>query len=350
MLKPILNEEQVALVNQWLQKAQNFVLCAHMSPDGDAIGSCLGLADFLKNRGKDVTVIMPNQFPDFLHWMEGSEFILLANKQPDKVKEVLSRADVMCCLDFNDLSRLEECGDLVAANAQHAEFWLIDHHLNPGDFCKVSVSHPEASSTCELVFRIIWQLGGFEQMTFGAAEALYCGMCTDTGGFTYNSNNPDIFLIISYLLQKGIDKDVIYRRIYNNYSADRVKLMGFVLYEKLQVLEDFHASFFTLTRQELRRFRFIKGDAEGLVNIPLTIKGMRLSISLREDTEKDRILVSLRSVDDFPCNKMAEEFFNGGGHLNAAGGRLECSMEEAISVARQAIYRYEPLLLGKKSY
>ena len=148
--------------------------------------------------------------------------------------------------------------------------------------------------------------------------------------------------------EKGIDKDKIYRSVYNNYSPNRVRLMGYVMYEKLQVIENFNACIFTITRAEQRRFRFMKGDAEGLVNIPLTIKGTRLSISLREDTDKDRILVSLRSVDDFPCNKMAEEFFNGGGHLNASGGKLYCTMEEAIETAKRAIFHYEKLLVAKK--
>lgn len=346
MLKPILTEEQLAQISFWLKNCSHFVLCAHISPDGDAIGSCLGLASFLRGLGKEVTVVMPNHFPEFLHWMKGTDEILLADRDTEQVELAFQEAEVVCCLDFNDLGRIEELGEI--ARKSHADFWLIDHHLDPGDFCKVTVSYPLMSSTCELVFRIIYQLGGFGCMTKEAAEAIYCGMCTDTGGFTYNSNNSEIFLIISLLLQKGIDKDLIYRKIYNNYSVDRVHLMGFVLYEKLQVLEDFHASFFTLERKELKHFHFTKGDAEGLVNIPLTIKGMKLSISLREDTEKDRILVSLRSVDDFPCNKMAEEFFNGGGHKNAAGGRLDCDMEEAISITKKAIYTYEHLLVDKK--
>ena len=346
MLEPILSEEQLAQVQAWLKDCTRFVLCAHVSPDGDAIGSCLGLASFLRGLGKQVTVVMPNQFPEFLHWVPGADEILLADSHTEKVKHTFAEAEVVCCLDFNELSRIEDLANI--ARSSKADFWLIDHHLNPDDFCKVTVSYPLMSSTCELVFRIIYQLGGFPAMTKEGAEAIYCGMCTDTGGFTYNSNNSDIFLIISKLLEKGIDKDLIYRRIYNNYSTDRIRLMGFVLYEKLQVLEDFHASFFTLTRNELKHFHFSKGDAEGLVNIPLTIKGMKLSISLREDSEKDRILVSLRSVDDFPCNKMAEEFFNGGGHKNAAGGRLDCDMEEAISITKKAIYTYESLLIAKK--
>ena len=219
---------------------------------------------------------------------------------------------------------------------------MIDHHLNPDLETVLSVSRPEASSTCELVFRLVWQLGEFDKLDRKFAIPVYCGMMTDTGGFTYNSTNPEIFYIISLLLTKKINKDKIYRNVYNNYSESRVRLMGHVLKDKLVVLKPYNATYFSLTREDLKRFNYIKGDAEGLVNIPLQIKGTKLSISLREDTEKDnRIWVSLRSVDDFPCNKMAEIYFNGGGHLNAAGGRLECQMDEAEEITRKAIREFK---------
>jgi phosphoesterase RecJ-like protein len=172
-------------------------------------------------------------------------------------------------------------------------------------------------------------------------------MMTDTGAFTYNSDNCDIYFIISQLLTKNINKDKIYRNVYHNFSENRLRLMGYVMYEKLVVDNERHASYFTLNRADLKRFNFIKGDAEGLVNMPLQIKGHKLSISLREDTEKDNLIwVSLRSVDKFPCNEMAAQFFNGGGHLNASGGRLNCSMEEAIKTAEKAIEAFEKMLKG----
>ena len=169
-------------------------------------------------------------------------------------------------------------------------------------------------------------------------------MMTDTGGFTYSSSRPEIYEVISLLLSKGIDKDKIYRNVFNVYSVDRIRLTGYILYEKLQFLADNHASLFTLTREEMKRFNFIRGDAEGLVNMPLQVKGMRLSISLREDTERDVVRVSLRSVDDFPCNKMAEEFFNGGGHPNASGGELPFPLSDAVETAQKAIEAYRHLL------
>ena len=172
-------------------------------------------------------------------------------------------------------------------------------------------------------------------------------MMTDTGGFTFNSNDPDIFFIIGQLLTKQINKDKIYRNVYHNYSENRIRLMGYVLYEKLVYDASLHAAYFTLSRNDLKRFQFIKGDAEGLVNIPQQIKGLKLSISLREDTEKENLIwVSLRSVDDFPCNEMAAQFFNGGGHLNASGGRLECSLDEAVEITKRAFQAFADKLAG----
>ena len=194
------------------------------------------------------------------------------------------------------------------------------------------------SSTCELVFRLVWQLGAFDEMDSKWATQAYCGMMTDTGGFTYNSTRPEIFFIISNLLTKGIDKDKIYRNVYNNYSSWAVRLRGYIMAQKLNVIEDLHASYYAISKMDMEEYRFVKGDAEGLVNIPLSIKGMKLSISLREDDRKENLVwVSLRSVDDFPANEVAERFFHGGGHLNAAGGHLDCSLDEACVIAKDAI-------------
>jgi phosphoesterase RecJ-like protein len=169
-------------------------------------------------------------------------------------------------------------------------------------------------------------------------------MMTDTGAFTYASAEPEIYMIISLLLTKGIDKDKIYRNVFYSYSEGRLRMMGYVMNEKLQFYEKHKASIFTMNREELSRFHYIRGDMEGFVNMPLQVKGMRLSISLREDTERDVVRVSLRSVDDFPCNKMAAEFFNGGGHHNASGGELPFPLEEAVKTAERAIEAYKELL------
>ena len=300
----------------------------------------LGWAEYLKAVGKLPTCIIPDAYPDFLQWLPGTERMMRYDKHAAFMDELIDKADLIFCLDFNSASRTDGMAEKLSTSK--AKKILIDHHLNPDLETVLSVSRPEASSTCELVFRLVWQLGEFDKLDRKFAIPVYCGMMTDTGGFTYNSTNPEIFYIISLLLTKKINKDKIYRNVYNNYSESRVRLMGHVLKDKLVVLKPYNATYFSLTREDLKRFNYIKGDAEGLVNIPLQIKGTKLSISLREDTEKDnRIWVSLRSVDDFPCNKMAEIYFNGGGHLNAAGGRLECQMDEAEEITRKAIREFK---------
>jgi phosphoesterase RecJ-like protein len=331
------------MLRSLINDAETIVICCHMNPDGDALGSSLGWAEYLRSIGKDPVVIVPDQYPDYLQWLPNSEKIIRYDKHTEQAELLLKTADLICCLDFNTPSRTDQMAETLVSAA--AKKLLIDHHLGPDIETELTVSHPEASSTSELVFRLVWQLGGFESQSRHFAIPIYCGMMTDTGGFTYNSSDPDIYFIISQLLTKKINKDKIYRNVYHNYSENRLRLLGYVMLEKLVVDASRHASYFTLTRQDLRRFHFIKGDAEGLVNMPLQIKGHKLSVSLREDTEKDNLVwVSLRSVDNFPCNKMAELFFNGGGHLNASGGRLNCSIEEAIKITQQAFLHFESML------
>ena len=331
-----MNEDQLAQMNQLISNANNILITCHKSPDGDAIGATLAWAEYLTSIGKEPTMIVPDQFPDFLTWLPNSQKIVRYDKHREKCDMLFKIADLIFCLDYNTPSRVDEMEQsLVNSPASRV---LIDHHLKPEVPAVLTISQPEACSTCELIFRIVWQMGAFEQQTKHFAVPVYCGMMTDTGGFLYNSTRCEIYFIISQLLTKHIDKDRIYRNVYHNYSEDRIRLMGYVLYEKLVYIPEYNAAFYTLTKDELRRFHFIKGDAEGLVNIPQQIKGLKLSISLREDTDKPNIIwVSLRSVDDFPCNLMAEQFFNGGGHLNASGGRINGTMQDAIETVRKAI-------------
>lgn len=332
----ILNERQQEELPLLIDSAETIVITCHKSPDGDAIGSCLGWAEFLRVEGKEPVIIVPDQFPDYLMWMPNTEKIIRYDKHREQCDLLLKMADLVFCLDFNTTSRVDEMQQSLEDSP--AKKVLIDHHLNPDVNAQLTISEPEASSTCELVFRIVWQLGAFGEMGRHFAAPVYCGMMTDTGGFTFNSSKPEIFFIVSQLLTKGINKDKIYRNVYNNYSEDRLRLMGYVMYAKLVCIPELHAAYFTITRQDMNRFHFNKGDAEGLVNLPLQIKGTRLSISLREDTEKNNLVwVSLRSVDNFPCNKMAEQFFQGGGHLNASGGRVNGTLKEASAIVEQAI-------------
>lgn len=340
----LLSEAEIATLKENIDNSNRIVICCHKSPDGDALGSSLAWAEYLRTQGKEPDIIVPDAYPDFLQWLPGSERIIRYDKHAaDKADEILQKADLIFCLDFNGTNRVDEMKYALEQSLAHKI--MIDHHLDPSMDTVLTVSHPQMSSTSELVFRIIWQLGGFEEMSRKCAVCIYCGMMTDTGGFTYNSNQPEIFFIVSQLLTKGIDKDKIYRNVFNNFSPWAIRLRGYLMSQKLNIFNDLHAAYFTISRRDMRDFHFIKGDAEGLVNEPLKIKGMRLSISLREDDRRDNtIWVSLRSVDDFPCNLVASEFFNGGGHLNASGGRLHCTLDEAERVVRRAFAHYEDLL------
>lgn len=343
MLKDILSEEQLSLLKGLITEAQNIIITCHQNADGDAIGSSLGWAEYLRSQGKEPTILVPDQYPDYLQWLPNTEKIVRYDKHKEQADLLFRIADLVFCLDFNTPARVDAMESALCGSP--AKKVLIDHHLGPDVPAVLTVSHPDMSSTSELVFRIVWQLGAFDGLKKHFATPIYCGMMTDTGGFTYNSSDPAIYYIISQLLTKGINKDRIYRNVYHNFSEDRLRLTGFVMFERLVVDNERHASYYVLRREDLKRFHFVKGDAEGLVNMPLQIKGHKLSISLREDTDKPNLIwVSLRSVDDFPCNKMAADFFNGGGHLNASGGRLHCSVDEAIKITQQAIAAYESLL------
>ena len=335
----ILSDEQFSELHQIIDEAQNIVLTCHRNADGDALGSTIALANILCKQGKDATVVVPDGFPDFLHWLPGIHNVVRYDKHPEKCALLLKMCDVVFCLDYNTLSRTgdEMCASIAASKAQRV---MIDHHLCPDIDCRVCVSMPSMSSTSEMVYHVAVQLGYAEHIDKAVATCIYCGMMTDTGAFTYNSNSPEVYHVIAELLQRGIDKYKIYRNVYYTFSPDRMHLWGHVL-STFHMSKRGDAAYFTISKADMKRFNFIRGDAEGLVNMPLQIKGMKLCISLREDTEKPRLVwVSLRSVDDFPCNKMAEQYYGGGGHLNAAGGRLNCSLEEAVAITEKAIEEF----------
>ena len=340
MLTKIIDQANIDLFGEWLKETEKVVIVSHTSPDGDAMGSSLGLYHFLISQNKTVNVIVPNAFPEFLKWMPGAKDITLYNHDKEKADKLVADADMICCLDFNGLKRIDDLG-LVVKEAK-ARKVMVDHHPFPDDFCSIVMSHPEISSTSELVFRLICRLGYFDEMTKEGAECIYTGMMTDTGSFTYNSNSREIYYIISQLISKGIDKDDINRNVYNTYSESRLRLMGYVLHSKMKVYSESHSAMIWLTQEELKNFNYVKGDAEGFVNIPLSIKEVKFSAFFREDT--NMIKVSLRSVGDFPCNKFASEYFNGGGHLNASGGEFYGTMQEAIDTFEKGLKKYESLL------
>lgn len=336
----LLTSEQQTRLRELIDGSTSIVITCHHNPDGDALGSSLAMAGYLRQQGKEATVIIPDAYPDFLQWLPGTQEIVRYDKHPDKGEMMLKICDLVFCLDYNTLSRTGEEMEKVLRSCKAPKV-LIDHHIDPDIKCEVSVSMPKMSSTSEMVFHIIHQLGAYADMDKAMATCIYCGMMTDTGAFTYNSADPEIYNTIAKLLSKGINKDKIYRNVFWVFSESRMRLWGHVL-QTFHLSDDGHASYFTISRQDMKQHHFIKGDAEGLVNMPLQIKGMKLSISLREDTEKPNLVwVSLRSVDDFPCNKMAAQYFNGGGHLNASGGRLYCSLKEAIETTKRAIKEFK---------
>ena len=342
-MENILSEKELKEFRKLLDDCTKVVISAHVGPDGDAIGSALGLANYLRRKGKQVTVAMPNIFPDFLKWMPGADSILIYTRQQEQAKAAIEQADLIIICDLNQPSRLNGLEEHVMAS--QAPRILIDHHLDPAFFCQLTVSRPEMCATGEVICHLLHQLGELNSISQDEAVCLYAAMMCDTGAFSFNSNRPVIFECISHLLARGIDKDQIYRNVFYTASEGRLRLQGYLLYVNMKVLHNYHTTIITLTNEERRRFNVKNGDTEGLVNIPLQILGMRLSIFINEDTEHPGTMkLSLRSVDDFPCDQMASRFFNGGGHKNASGGKLVCTMEEACETVKKAVETFSEML------
>ena len=323
----------------------HIVICAHVNPDGDAIGSSLALKHYFERKGKEATVVVPNIFPDFLKWMPGADSILIYTnaKHKEQIKSAIGKTDLVIVCDLNQPNRLADLEqDIMQSPAPR---FLIDHHLDPADFCQVTVSHPEMCATGEVICHLLHQRGELDDISINEAICLYTAMMCDTGAFSFNSNRSVIYEYISHLLARGIDKDQIYRNVFWTASEARLRLQGYLLYVNMKMLHDRHTAIITLTNDERRRFKVKNGDTEGIVNMPLQILGLRLSIFINEDTEHPGTMkLSLRSVGDFPCDQMASRFFGGGGHKNASGGKLQCSMPEAIEKVKAAIDSYADML------
>lgn len=341
MLSKIIKESNINKVNDYLGKYSKIVIVTHVSPDGDALGSSLGLYHYLTEKENDVTVVVPNTFPTFLNWMPGADKIVNFEEETEKAKQLLNEAELIFCLDFNTAKRTSKVEEtLLEVEAIKV---MVDHHPYPDDFCDVTISHPEISSTSELIFRLICRMGDFDSILRDSAECIYTGMMTDTGGFTYNSNSPEIYTIIGKLINLGINKDQIYRNVFNNYTVDRFKLQGYLLSEKLKVYDEYNTVMIHLTHEEQQRFHMQKGDTEGFANMPLSIAGIKFSIFFREDV--DMIKISLRSQGNFPCNQLAEQCFGGGGHLNASGAEFRGRLEDAIAIFEKTLPEYISYLI-----
>lgn len=345
MFTKVIHQDLIEKVEDLINKADNAVIVSHVSPDGDAIGSSLGLYHYLSDLGLEVTVIVPNEFPSFLKWMKGAKDILIYEKYPEFAQKLITETNLIFCLDFNVLSRIKDVA-LPVANSK-AKKVMIDHHPYPSEFCDVIISQPEISSTSELVFRVICRMGDFDVINKNAAEAIYTGMMTDTGAFTYNSNSPEIYYIIGQLLSKGINKDQIYSNVYHCYSADRYKMMGYMLSEKMKIFEEYGTVLISLSEEDQKRFNAQKGDTEGFANLPLSIKDITFSAFFKESD--NMIKISFRSQGDFPTNSFATQFFNGGGHLNASGGEFYGSLDEAIRIFEKGLPQYAEQLINNKN-
>lgn len=346
-------------------QARHIVIFTHMAPDGDAMGSALAMWHYCKDhfaeRGKvksesgkwSVTVIVPNAFPSFFDWMPGAHEIKIYEHEAEKCNKLIAEADLFFFLDFNDPSRIGPMGARMLANP--CPKILIDHHpgLERGKWKEESErgeglteihSDPEACSTCEIVYRLIVK-SGESIVDSQIATCLYTGLMTDTGNFSFNSTRAELYDIIASLLRAGVKKDEIYDAVFNQYSADRVRLTGYALHRKMRIYPEHHLALITLSADELERFHYQIGDTEGLVNMPLQISDVYYSVFMREErakpgTPKSRIRISFRSQGDRPVNIWASEVFHGGGHMNASGGEIYGTIGQAVRLFEQSYKKY----------
>ena len=328
MFENVISAADISEFRLWMDWADRFVILTHVSPDGDAIGSSLALCGYLRDKGKTAVVVTPDQVPDFLTWMPGFDSVKVYADDPEGCESLVYKADVLCCLDFNVVGRI----DKVAACFLYskAKKMLLDHRPFPGANFDIVLSHPEVSSTSELVFHMLCALGDFKAVTTDIATCMYTGIMTDTGCFAYNSSSPSLFTVVARLLEAGVDKDAAYAKVFQTYQESRLRMQGYVLNVRMKVLAESSTALLTLSDEELKRYNSNKGDTEGFVNMPLQIDGIRMSAFLREDAARGIIRISMRSTGDVPCNRFASEFFSGGGHLNAAGGEFNGTLEEAV--------------------
>jgi len=302
------------------------VIVPHMNPDGDAMGSILGLWRVLKNSGLKVKMVSPTKYPEFYHWMDGHDEVIIFSHHPKQSARAFDESDLMICMDFNQLSRLGEMKSLVE-NFKGKKV-LIDHHPYPGNFTDLVISDVTCSSTAELIFSILQATEFAPFIDRNAATSFFTGIMTDTGSFDFNVSDPRTFEAVAQLTRMGIDQLDIHSKVYDNYSADRMRLLGFCLSNRMTVYPEYHAASMYITLEDQKAFNFITGDNEGFVNMPLSIKGIVFSALF---TEKDKyIKASFRSKGEFAVNEVSEKYFNGGGHRNAAGGEFYSSLHETL--------------------
>ena len=320
------------------EKDQPIVIVTHTNPDGDALGSSLGLFGFLTYAGYiNVRVVTPNTFPSFLKWMPWQEKVIIADLNLNEAEKAISEASLIFCLDFNGLGRVNGLeNQLKMAKGKKI---LIDHHPQPESDFDLSFSDTEVSSTAELIYDFILGIGGEKLIDKKVAECLYAGIVTDTGSFSYACNQPKTYLITANLISLGVDGEHIHRLIYATYSVDRMRLLGYCLSQKLIVLPEQQAAYISLTKSDLKRFNHQEGDTEGVVNYVMSIENIHLAALFIE--REDHIKISFRSSGNVDVNLLARNHFNGGGHRNASGGKSFSNMKDTLG-------RFESILKSAK--
>ncbi|MBC6992467.1 DHH family phosphoesterase [Hymenobacter sp. BT491] len=308
----------ITALQELLAQPRQIFITTHHKPDADALGSSLGLAGYLRKKGHHVTVVTPSDYPDFLAWMPGNEDVIIYERRENdaQVQDLINRAEVIFCLDFSCLNRINEMGEYIR-NAPGKKV-LIDHHQDPENFADLDFSNPKAAATAELIFEVIRDLGDQSLIDVGIGECLYAGIMTDTGSFRHPSTSRNVHLIIAELLDAGIDLSAVHRRIYDSHSEMRLRFLGFVLKDKLTVLREYNTAYIAITQDELRQYQSKTGDTEGLVNFALSIEGVVFAAILIDRGQA--VKISFRSVGDFSVSDFSRKHFQGGGHHNAAGG------------------------------
>lgn len=336
-----MNSNKIQKLNNLLATPRKIVIIPHKNPDGDAIGSTLALYHYLQLKGHDALVIAPNDYPQFLKWMPAEDTILKFDTNETVCTQHIKEADYIFTLDFNSLHRIEDMKPLL--ESVDATFVMIDHHQQPDNYATFMYSDVSMSSTCEMVYNFIVFMNDENIINPSIATCLYAGMMTDTGSFRFPSTTSTTHRIIANLIEKGANNAAIHNAVYDTNSLSKLQLLGCAL-NNLVYLEEYNTVYITLTKEELEKYNFKKGDTEGFVNYGLSIQGVKLAVIFIENSQEPYIKISLRSKGDFSVNEVSRKYFNGGGHINAAGGRSDMSMEETIAYFKNLLPEYKTQL------
>ncbi|MBI3502791.1 MAG: bifunctional oligoribonuclease/PAP phosphatase NrnA [Bacteroidetes bacterium] len=336
-----MTQQEAEEIKELLSSKKSIVIVTHKNPDGDAMGSSLGLYNFLLRKNHRVSVITPNGYPEFLKWLPGDDKVLEFSENPDKAEALVKKAAVIFCLDFNALRRIETLGTLVKKSK--AIKILIDHHLLPEKFAHYMLCDKKSCSTAQLVFDFIVMLGDKKGINKKVANCLYTGIMTDSLNFKINTTSAHTHRVVSDLIEAGAQNNLAYSNVFDTNSENRIRLLGHCLVKEMKVLKEYNTGFIALSASDLKKYNFQKGDTEGVVNYPLSIEGIKFSALFTE--LKGEIRISFRSKGNFDVNKFARKHFSGGGHLNAAGGEAHTTLDEAVTRFVNILPEYKDELL-----